>query len=151
MTGTSMCEGGAATVVFASGEVALVEVDAACADAEEVDVRGVDPTDTDVDADSVFTSPPCLLSNSRTCYAVFATHQASRCVVQWLSPSFHCISSSNSSFLLRFLASLRFEISSAILAISLDFCVPLNMLFSLPALTAASSFSSSSESASDEA
>ena len=77
MTGTSMCEGGAtgtpATVVFASGEVALVEVDAACADAEEVDVRGVEPTDTDVDAESVFTSSPCLLS-----FFFLSTRQLSR-------------------------------------------------------------------------
>ena len=86
MTGTNMCDGGAAgtptTLVFASGEVALVEVDAACADAEEVDVRGVELTDTEVDAEPAVASSPCLLSSSRTCSAVFATHQASRLIVQ---------------------------------------------------------------------
>ena len=71
------------TLIFASGVVALVEVDVACAEAaEEVDVRGVEPADAEPDAASALSSSPRLLSCSRTWPAVFAQHQASRLSVQ---------------------------------------------------------------------
>jgi len=65
MTGTSMCEGGVtdmpAMLMFVSGVVALVEVDVARAEAEEVDVRGVEPADAAADRASAF------VSSSRPC------------------------------------------------------------------------------------
>lgn len=65
MTGTSICEGGVtdmpAMLIFASGDVALVEVDVARAEAEDVDVRGVEPADADADAASAFVFSSALV------------------------------------------------------------------------------------------